>query len=93
MEKDERLSPSVTIFTKQERKLAVWTVKILARLKLIRILERNAAGQPSKLTNFTLINSVLLWRGPLREEELVRTMMGLQVVGSVVALFIRHMLV
>jgi len=45
-------------------------------------------------TNFTIINTVLCWCGPLNEETLSRILMLIQIVfGSLLTFFIRYYLV
>jgi len=43
-----------------------------------------------EVNNLTLINLVLLWRGPTHEEALTRCLLVLQVVGTLAAFTIRY---
>lgn len=64
-------------------------LKGMEALRLAR-LERTKKGDIISCTNLTLLNLVLLWRGPMREDRLTMWIMGIQVAGSVVAFGIRY---
>lgn len=44
-------------------------------------------------SNFTIINLVLHWLGPMREDKLVNVLLTLQILCSVIAFIIRYYVV
>ena len=76
---DGRLHPSVTTIDKES-----YIVKLYLRLGLSQ-----RRGE-KEVTNFTLLNVLLLVLGPLREDHLAMAFLGLQTTSCSVALFIRH---
>lgn len=71
--------------------LAVPIIKVLYLLRLshVQYLEDGSI----KLSNLTLINVVLYWFGPLREDKLTGTLLVIQALSSILALIIRYRLV
>jgi UDP-N-acetylglucosamine--dolichyl-phosphate N-acetylglucosaminephosphotransferase len=49
--------------------------------------------RPVFTTNFTLPNLLLVWFGPMREDHLCMCIMVVQMLGSILAFFIRYQLV
>ena len=62
---------------------------ILERLKLIRLV-RNPQGRIAKSSNMTLINLVIIWFGPKREDVLCEIILLLQFLVGFVMLALRH---
>uniref|UniRef100_T1JP24 UDP-N-acetylglucosamine--dolichyl-phosphate N-acetylglucosaminephosphotransferase n=1 Tax=Strigamia maritima TaxID=126957 RepID=T1JP24_STRMM len=69
-------------------------VKLFHVLRLIRMKEGvGEDGEYIECNNFTLINLVLKFRGPLHEKTLTLHLLGIQVVSSALAFLIRYQLV
>ncbi|XP_064397262.1 UDP-N-acetylglucosamine--dolichyl-phosphate N-acetylglucosaminephosphotransferase-like [Halichondria panicea] len=70
-------------------------LKLLSMLKLVSM-ETIKSGEGKgkiRVNNLTLINFVLMCIGPVHEATLTTIMLGIQVLGSVIAFFIRYGLV
>lgn len=86
--KSRKLLPSrVDITELSTPKLLV--LKLLAKVGLLKIWKSEGKIEAS---NMTLINLTLVHLGPLREEDLTKSLMVLQLVSCVLALVARHML-
>ena len=64
-------------------------LRLLALLRLVRI-KTTRTGQIITCSNLTIINAVLVSCGPMREDTLTMVIMGLQCLGTVLALSIRY---
>lgn len=100
------LVPSTTDFTeKPASKLTNFTLHLLAALGLTRItyepVTKQANGSASRShpakqkriassTNLTLPNLLLSTLGPMSEPALVRTVLGIQIMGTVFAFGLRY---
>ena len=85
------MEPSTVTF---ERRLAMpieKLLKILHALKLLRVKE-DEQGRVTESTNFTLINLWLVWFGPLKEEQLVTSLLIAQFACGLLGLVVRHRL-
>lgn len=65
---------------------------LFERLGLVR-LSRSPTGALTTTTNLTLLNLILIRVGPMREDRLVQWVMGIQVLGTLLAFFIRYRMV
>jgi len=92
-----KLNPSEVEFKKSDLKLLGWLMlRFFSITKFIRYREfkNNDDEIMISTTNFTIINTVLCWFGPLNEETLTRILMLIQIVfGSLLTFFIRYYLV
>ncbi|KAJ8895819.1 hypothetical protein PR048_001157 [Dryococelus australis] len=67
------------------------SIALLRLLHLVHLEE--GVGEDAgyvECNNLTLLNLVLLWRGPMNEETLVRHLLALQVICSLIAFVIRY---
>lgn len=79
--------------TKKTGRLGLLMVAILRFLGLAHVKVDKKSGQWTHVNNLTLINLSLVWFGPMTEERTTLTIMGLQLLGSVFAFFVRYVLV
>jgi UDP-N-acetylglucosamine--dolichyl-phosphate N-acetylglucosaminephosphotransferase len=63
-------------------------LKIFQLFKLARVVEGDEGEV--EVNNLTLINLMLLWKGPTHEEALTRTLLLVQIFGTLVAFTIRY---
>ncbi|ODQ77560.1 hypothetical protein BABINDRAFT_41233 [Babjeviella inositovora NRRL Y-12698] len=78
---------SKTVPSVVSRPVAV-VLLILAKLRLLDV--KYTDGKISGCNNLTLINLVLVWCGPLREDRLCAYLMGLLLVMGLASVVIRH---
>ncbi len=83
------LEASVTPWTKPMNKVQCLMVGTLERLGLMGV-TRDEEGQVRETTNMTIINLWLVWRGPLREDRLMRELVLMQMCVGLLGLFVRH---
>ncbi|CAF5168365.1 unnamed protein product, partial [Rotaria magnacalcarata] len=77
-----KLNPSEVEFKKSDLKLLGWLMlRFFSMTKFIRYREytNNDGERLISTTNFTIINTVLCWFGPLHEETLSRIIILIQV--------------
>ncbi|SCW00523.1 LAFE_0C06062g1_1 [Lachancea fermentati] len=67
-------------------------LKVLYKIKLIDLDLDEKTGAIKNCSNMTLINLVLVWFGPMREDKLCRTILTLQFVVGLLAVVARHMI-
>ncbi|KAJ2957786.1 hypothetical protein NQZ79_g6529 [Umbelopsis isabellina] len=88
-----KLEPSMASLTKKPlSKLARLVLKMFSLLKLVRVVY-NDKGEPVECNNFTLINLVLVWFGPMNEGQTTAVILLLQALASLLGFFIRYKLV
>lgn len=63
-------------------------LRVFSVLKLAKVEECDEGG--IQVNNLTLINLVLLWRGPTHEETLTRSLLVIQLAGTIAAFTIRY---
>jgi UDP-N-acetylglucosamine--dolichyl-phosphate N-acetylglucosaminephosphotransferase len=85
------LEPSTAAFAHAPPRAVGAALRALHRLRLARV-ETNARGEVVECTNLTLLNLWLLWRGPMREDRLALSIVGVQIVVGLLALLARHRL-
>ncbi|UJR36439.1 hypothetical protein I4U23_029162 [Adineta vaga] len=92
-----KLNPSEIEFKKKDLKTLGWLMlRFFSAIKLIKYREFKKYDNEIMIatTNFTIINTVLCWCGPLHEETLTRILMLIQIVfGTLLTFFIRYYLV
>ncbi|EGW33002.1 uncharacterized protein SPAPADRAFT_60327 [Spathaspora passalidarum NRRL Y-27907] len=64
-------------------------LSFLELFKLVK-LERDKSGAITRFSNLTIINLLLVWFGPLREDHLCTLILGIQFVIGVSMLTVRH---
>lgn len=85
-----KLYPSRVVFEKPLNRLATLLIKSLAKLKLLDV---ELSGKEIKnCSNMTIINLVLVWTGPLREDALCMTLLLIQFGLGLVSLVLRHII-
>ncbi len=92
-----KLNPSEVEFKKKDLKLLGWLMlRFFSITKFIRYREFKNHDNEIMIstTNFTIINTVLCWCGPLHEQTLSGILMLIQIIfGSLLTFFIRYYLV
>ncbi len=92
-----KLNPSEVEFKKSDLKFLGWLMlRFFSLTKFIRYREfkNNDDEIMISTTNFTIINTVLCWFGPLHEATLSGILMLIQIVfGTLLTFFIRYYLV
>ncbi|KAI9490444.1 glycosyl transferase family 4-domain-containing protein [Zychaea mexicana] len=74
-------------------KLGRLILKILYMLGLLKVIKWDDDGRLVECNNLTIINLVLARLGPMSEVNTTRTILGIQVLSSLFAFFIRYKLV
>ena len=64
-------------------------LKLLGRLRLLHV-ETDGEGVVLRTTNLTLLNLWLVWFGPMREDRLCWSIVGMQSVVGLLGLVVRH---
>ncbi|KAK9460953.1 glycosyl transferase family 4-domain-containing protein [Lipomyces oligophaga] len=82
--------PSRVAFPEPPKKLQTVMLKLLASVKLIDIEVDSKSGTVVSASNMTLINLVLTWTGPLREDRLAYVILGIQAGTCIAGLLARH---
>ncbi|KAK2735777.1 tunicamycin resistance protein [Myotisia sp. PD_48] len=85
------MEPSVTEWHRPPAKIIAMGLNVLAAFRLLRVTKREN-GEIIETTNLTLLNLMLLWFGPMREERLAIYIVLLQVFCGFVGLVVRHKL-
>lgn len=73
-------------------KLGKLVLKLFSTFGLVRIIY-NEQGEPTDCNNFTLINLVLVWFGPMNEGQTTSVILLIQALCSCIGFFIRYKLV
>ncbi|KAL4897912.1 glycosyl transferase family 4-domain-containing protein [Aspergillus ambiguus] len=85
------LDASVTEWTVPPSSLIAAGLDLLHCLRLVRV-TKNDKGDIVESTNLTILNLWLVWMGPMKENRLAWSMVGVQVVCGLLGLFVRHRL-
>ncbi|KAL2857500.1 glycosyl transferase family 4-domain-containing protein [Aspergillus pseudodeflectus] len=85
------LDASVTEWTVPPSPLIATALELLHWLRLARI-RKNEQGEIVESSNLTILNLWLIWMGPMREDRLALSMVGVQIVCGFFGLFVRHCL-
>lgn len=87
------LEPSVATFSEEKplRPVVGEALKVLSKLRLVRA-ETDGKGRVIEVSNFTILNLWLVWRGPLREDRLAVEILIMQTLCGLAGLWIRHSL-
>ncbi|CAF0812468.1 unnamed protein product [Rotaria sp. Silwood1] len=92
-----KLNPSEIEFKKKDLKPLGWLMlRFFSAMKFIKYREYKMSDNEIMIatTNFTIINTVLCWSGPLYEGTLTQILIVIQIVfGSLLPFFIRYYLV
>lgn len=87
------LEPSRAVFTPEKplNRTVGELLKLLHKLRLMDV-ETDATGTVTSVTNFTILNLWLVWRGPRREDHLAIEILVMQTVVGLLGLLVRHRL-
>lgn len=87
------LETSVVTFTDERplRPAIAEIFKILHKIRLVNV-SVNDEGRVVEMTNLTILNLWLVWRGPLKEDRLAIEILALQTVIGLFGLWVRHSL-
>lgn len=85
------LDASVTEWSVPPSPFIRTVLEILHKLRLVRI-RKNQDGQLVESTNLTILNLWLVWMGPMREDRLAWSMVGVQAACGIFGLLVRHRL-
>lgn len=83
------LEPSFAILVKPPTGAVKAMLYTLSALRLLRLI-KDERGTIVGCSNFTILNLILVSRGPMREDDLATYLLGVQVAGSIVAFGIRY---
>ncbi|SCU99382.1 LANO_0F01662g1_1 [Lachancea nothofagi CBS 11611] len=90
-EGDGLMYPSrADLVAKPPKKVMIPVLKSLYLLRLIDIETDAKTGVLQNCTNMTLINLVLVWFGPMREDKLCNRILTIQLVIGLLAILARH---
>ncbi|KAJ8520858.1 hypothetical protein ONZ45_g2377 [Pleurotus djamor] len=84
------LHPSKAMFERPPSRLSTLLLRVFAMLGLAEITPHPKSGVILETTNLTILNFLLVRLGPMTEKKLVKTLMLVQVAGSLFAFFIRY---
>ncbi|KIW33009.1 uncharacterized protein PV07_04513 [Cladophialophora immunda] len=86
------LEPSVTPWPPERppSKLLTAVFFFLEKLHLIQVTVDPKTNRISSTSNLTIINLWLVWRGPMREDQLTRELLVMQTCCGLLGLFVRH---
>ena len=88
------LEPSLCRWTPdavQPKPYVARVLRLLARLRLV-YLKEDQHGNFVEMSNLTILNLWLVWRGPMKEQRLAVEITALQTVLGLLGLFVRHRL-
>ncbi|KAK3709082.1 tunicamycin resistance protein [Vermiconidia calcicola] len=87
------LEPSVVVFTEDQplKPVIGEVLKILDKLKLVRV-QTDGKGRVAEMSNLTILNMWLVWRGALREDRLAIEILIMQTGVGLFGLWVRHSL-
>ena len=88
------LEPSMAVFDRRLAPPVEKTLKLLARLHLVRLQydDKNAGDAVIACSNLTLLNLWLVWFGPMREDRLALGILTLAAGCGIAGLLVRHQL-
>ncbi|KAK7885143.1 tunicamycin resistance protein [Exophiala xenobiotica] len=86
------LEPSVTPWPaeKPPSKIQTTIFFTLEKLRLLQVTVDPKTNRISTTSNLTIINLWLVWRGPMREDQLMRELLFMQTCCGLFGLFVRH---
>ncbi len=86
------LEPSVTTWPaeKPPTKLQTTAFFMLEKMRLLQVTVDPKTNRISSISNLTIINLLLVWRGPMREDQLTRELLIMQTLCGLCGLFVRH---
>ncbi|BFZ63004.1 tunicamycin resistance protein [Saitoella coloradoensis] len=87
--KTGKLEQSRVKFTKTPKGITVLLLELLQKAGMVTIVY-GEEGEILEATNLTIINLILVRLGPMREDILALTIMGVQVLGCALGLLIRY---
>jgi len=84
------LYPSTVTFTKPPSRLLTAILRTLSAFRMVQLTYSSDGRTIIKSTNLTILCLILCWCGPMREERLTLSVMGVQVLGSALAFAVRY---
>lgn len=86
------LEPSVTVWPTERppNKVLTAVFLLLARMRLLQVTVDQDTNCVSAISNLTILNLWLVWRGPMREDRLAKELLLFQIACGLVGLLIRH---
>ena len=84
---------SKTPITSKTRPSGLIILRILESLGLVEVHRDPKSGIMTECSNLTIINLILVYSGPMREDAVARRVMLIQVLGSLFAFVFRYLLV
>ena len=88
-----KLEASTVVIVDYNRlsRLGKLSISLLSKLKLVKIQKEPSEASPSLIcTNFTLLSTLLVCFGPMREDRLAILVMALQAFSCTAVLIVRH---
>ena len=84
------LFPSLTVFAQPPPLFTARMLDVLSALGLTRVTRDASTRNITSATNLTILNTILVWTGPITEANLTKTCILLQIIGSIIGYFIRY---
>ena len=84
--------PSVTVWPPERppSKLLTAVFFVLAKVRLLEVVVDKKSNRIVSTSNLTIINLWLVWRGPLREDQLCHELLMMQSACGLLGLLVRH---
>lgn len=84
--------PSVTAWPPERppSKLLTAVFLVLAKMRLLEVEIDPKTNRIASTSNLTIINLWLIWRGPLREDQLCKELLIMQTICGLIGLLVRH---
>lgn len=77
---------------KRPKKIVDVALRVLYKVKLIDLNIDPKTGEIKDCSNMTLINLMIVWLGPMKEDKLCNTILLFQFVIGILSIFLRHFL-
>lgn len=86
------LEPSVTVYPAENppSKSLTAIIMLLAKLRLVQVTVHPDTDHIATTSNLTILNLWLVWFGPMREDKLTWSVLGMQMMCGMAGLFVRH---
>ncbi|SRR5258707_7998362 len=86
------LFPSLIVFAQPPPLFTAIILGVLSALGLTRVTRDVSTRNITSATNLTMLNTILVWTGPITEVNLTKTCVLLQIIGSIIGYIIRYSL-
>jgi len=84
------LFPSLIVFAQPPSPFTAMILGVLSTLGLTRVTRDTSTRKIISATNLTILNTILVWTGPITEANLTKTCILLQIIGSILGYIIRY---